>query len=90
MSLTTSPLCHAGHKALSDPDPQSFLRGATRDDLTPDFGSEIISGVNLRNLDERERAQLALFVAQRGVVAFRDQQDFIDADPEWQLNDFGA
>lgn len=46
--------------------------------------------MSLRNLNKRERQQLALYVAQRGVVAFRDQGDFIDADPEWQLNDFGA
>lgn len=56
-----------GHKALSDPSPRSFLQGAEVDDLTPDFGSEV-SGVQLHQLDERGRQQLALFVAQRGVV----------------------
>lgn len=56
-----------GHKALADPSPRSFLANAEVDDLTPDFGSEV-SGVQLHQLDERGRQQLALFVAQRGVV----------------------
>lgn len=85
--MTRFPL--PGHKALTDPEPQSFLQGAEIDELTPDFGSEV-KGVSLRKLNDRERQQLALYVAQRGVVAFRDQGDFIDAEPEWQLNDFGA
>jgi sulfonate dioxygenase len=34
------------------------------------------------------RSQLALYVAQRGVVVFRDQ-DFIDQSPEWQLESWG-
>jgi hypothetical protein len=33
-------------------------------------------------------SQLALFVAQRGVVVFREQ-DFVDQSPEWQLNEWG-
>ncbi|BGP00954.1 putative Alpha-ketoglutarate-dependent sulfonate dioxygenase (putative) [Rhodotorula toruloides] len=75
-----------GHKALADPSPRSFLADAEVDDLTPDFGSEV-SGVQLHQLDERGRQQLALFVAQRGVVAFRDQ-DFADQDPTWMIEDW--
>lgn len=33
-------------------------------------------------------SQLALYVAQRGVVVFREQ-DFVDQSPEWQLNEWG-
>jgi len=77
-----------GLAALADPEPRSFLAGATEDEMTPDFGSEV-TGVQLRDLDERGRQQLARFVAERGVVAFRDQASFIDADPNWQLNDWG-
>lgn len=33
-------------------------------------------------------SQLALYVAQRGVVVFRDQ-DFVDQAPEWQLDEWG-
>ncbi|KAM0747091.1 TauD-domain-containing protein [Meredithblackwellia eburnea MCA 4105] len=77
-----------GHRALLDPAPQSFLTNATLDSLTPDFGTEV-TGIQLTKLTSKELDQLALFIAQRGVVAFRDQ-DFIDADPDWQLHTFGA
>ncbi|KAK4704956.1 sulfonate dioxygenase, partial [Phenoliferia sp. Uapishka_3] len=77
-----------GHIALNDPTPQSFLEAGDVEELTPDFGSEV-SGVQLHLLTPRERSQLALYVAQRGVVAFRDQE-FIDQDPEWQLRDWGT
>jgi sulfonate dioxygenase len=56
--------------------------------LTPKFGAEV-SGIQLHKLNTSERQQLALYVAQRGVVAFRDQ-DFQDQDPEWMLNDWGS
>ncbi|GAA5975662.1 hypothetical protein JCM10908_005234 [Rhodotorula pacifica] len=77
-----------GHKALQDPNPLSFLENAEIRHITPDFGTEIVTGVDLTALGDRERAQLALFVAQRGVVVFRDQQKFIDADPEWWINNW--
>ncbi|KAK4706102.1 sulfonate dioxygenase, partial [Phenoliferia sp. Uapishka_3] len=77
-----------GFAALTDPTPRSFLDAGEVAEVTPDLGSEV-SGVQLHRLNARERSQLALFVAQRGVVAFRDQE-FVDQDPEWQLHDFGA
>lgn len=76
-----------GHKALEHADPRAFLADAEVDDLTPRLGSEV-KGVQLNKLDDEGRQQLALFVAQRGVVAFRDQ-DFIDEDPEWQIWNWG-
>ena len=56
-----------GHQALSDAEPRSFLANASIEDLTPDFGSEV-EGIQLSQLDARGRQQLALYVAQRGVV----------------------
>lgn len=56
-----------GHDALKHEDPQSFLANADVDELTPDFGSEV-SGIQLHELDTVGRQQLALYVAQRGVV----------------------
>lgn len=56
-----------GHKALDDPNPQAFLDGADVDRLTPEFGSEV-QGIQLHKLDDKGRQQLALYVAQRGVV----------------------
>ncbi|GAA5986154.1 hypothetical protein JCM11641_004729 [Rhodosporidiobolus odoratus] len=77
-----------GLKALQGSQPRSFLEEAEVDDCTPRFGSEV-SGVQLSQLDARGRQQLALYVAQRGVVAFRDQ-DFLDKDPEWMLGDWAT
>ncbi|POY73312.1 hypothetical protein BMF94_3647 [Rhodotorula taiwanensis] len=75
-----------GHDALKHEDPQSFLAHADVDELTPDFGSEV-SGIQLHELDTVGRQQLALYVAQRGVVAFRDQ-DFADQDQTWMIQDW--
>jgi sulfonate dioxygenase len=63
------------------------LAGAEVEELTPRFGSSV-EGVQLNKLDDAGRQQLALYVAQRGVVAFRDQ-DFIDEDPQWQVWNWG-
>ena len=76
-----------GRRALSHPDPISFLHAASRvQQLTPYLGTEI-EGVNLAKLSSDERDQLALLVAQRGLVVFRGQEEFINAGPnnylEW-------
>ena len=44
----------------------------TRDDLTPTTGT-ILSGIQLSKLSKAGKDQLALFTAQRKVLAFRDQ-----------------
>ncbi|WVQ76032.1 hypothetical protein IAR50_005668 [Cryptococcus sp. DSM 104548] len=80
-----------GHAALSHANPREFLKegeGGREVKLTPKIGSEV-RGVQLSQLDDRGKSQLALFVAQRGVVVFRDQ-DFIDQPPEWQLHSWGS
>ncbi|WWC90304.1 uncharacterized protein L201_005237 [Kwoniella dendrophila CBS 6074] len=77
-----------GLEALMHDNPREFLGGATAiNALSPNFGSEI-EGVQLHKLDAKGKSQLALYVAQRGVVVFRDQ-DFIDQSPDWQLNEWG-
>jgi len=69
-----------GHRALSHQDPVSFLRNASRaQEITPSFGSEV-DGVNLAKLSSDERDQLALFVARRGLVVFRNQEEFINSE----------
>jgi sulfonate dioxygenase len=51
-----------GHRALSHPDPRSFLRNATCvSDIQPVLGTEI-EGIELTDLDSDGRDQLALFV----------------------------
>ncbi|KAJ3787668.1 TauD-domain-containing protein [Lentinula aff. detonsa] len=72
-----------GHRALNHPNPRSFLDSAASIiELTPNLGTEV-HGVNLRALDSDARDQLALEVARRGLVVFRDQQEFIDAGPDF-------
>jgi len=74
-----------GQRALSHPNPRAFLESATSiDEITPHLGSEVV-GVNLAELDSTGRDQLALEVARRGLLVFRDQQDFIDRGPEFYL-----
>ncbi|TFL06360.1 hypothetical protein BDV98DRAFT_559272, partial [Pterulicium gracile] len=80
-----APFQHAdpGHRALKLEHPRAFLDNASSVmELTPNLGTEV-SGVNLKDLDGSGRDQLALAVAQRGLLVFRDQQDFIDAGPEF-------
>lgn len=64
-----------GHRALTHENPRSFLldRQAKTAEVTPAIGTEI-HGVNLLELNNNERDQLALLVAQRGVVVLRDQE----------------
>lgn len=71
-----------GSRALSHENPRAFLANATRvTNLTPQIGTEV-DGVQLLSLNDEAKDQLALFVAQRGVVALRNQLYFIDAGPE--------
>lgn len=59
--------------------------GYSIDDLSPKFGSEV-RGIQLSQLSKAEKDDLAKFVAERGVVIFRDQ-DFrelpVDQALEW-------
>lgn len=54
--------------------------------LTPVIGTEI-RGLQLSQLNDRQRDELALLIAERGVVVFRDQ-DFKDIGIEKQ-KEFG-
>ncbi|RSH82498.1 uncharacterized protein EHS24_007478 [Apiotrichum porosum] len=77
-----------GHEALKHAEPRAFLAAGKVENLSPRLGS-VVEGVQLHKLDTAARQDLALFVAQRGVVAFRDQ-DFIDQDASWLVNDWTA
>ncbi|KAF2403868.1 TfdA family taurine catabolism dioxygenase TauD [Trichodelitschia bisporula] len=50
--------------------------------LTPSIGTEI-RGLQLSELDDTQKNELALLIAERGVVVFRDQ-DFKDVGPQKQ------
>lgn len=72
----------------ADPALPNLLRGAEKvKKITPKMGSEI-TGVQLSQLDSKGKDELALLVAQRGVVVFRDQ-DFADHGPKFAA-EFGS
>lgn len=68
---------------LGDPQFRNLLETATDVvDYVPKIGTEI-SGVNLKNLTDAQKNDLARLIATRGVVFFRNQHDFdIDAQRE--------
>lgn len=82
------PFKHIEHGIDADPAfPDLLGPGVVKDDITPTIGSSI-RGVQLSRLSAAGKDQLALLVAQRKVLAFRDQ-DFADL-PIREALDFGA
>ena len=49
--------------------------------MTPNIGTEV-RGIQLSQLTDKQKDEMALYVAERGVVVFRDQ-DFVDQGIEW-------
>nr|GAT57367.1 alpha-ketoglutarate-dependent taurine dioxygenase [Mycena chlorophos] len=67
---------------LADPEKKSLFSAASKvRHLTPAIGTELL-GIDLRQLSETQKDELALLVAERGVVFFRDQE----IDIHGQLN----
>ena len=66
-------------------DPLRFLAGAQVTSLTPALGEEI-DGVDLTKFDSDSKDQLALRVARRGVLVFRNQEQFVNKDKDWFKN----
>jgi len=56
-----------------------FAAASKVTDLTVPIGTQI-DGIKLRNLSDKQRDELALLIAERGVVFFRDQDDFTIED----------
>ncbi|KAJ5873428.1 uncharacterized protein N7473_013301 [Penicillium subrubescens] len=82
------PFTHVDHGKDADPSFKDLLpEGSHIQKLTPTIGSEV-TGVQLSKLTAAGKDQLALLVAQRKVVAFRDQ-DFADL-PIQEALDFGG
>ncbi|KAF3934826.1 hypothetical protein ABW19_dt0200728 [Dactylella cylindrospora] len=82
-----TPFEHYDHAKDADPTFPNLLKGATVTDLTSNIGAEI-EGVQLSKLTNAGKDELALFVAQKKVVAFRNQ-DFADL-PIQEALDFGS
>ncbi|KAJ5801871.1 uncharacterized protein N7503_004321 [Penicillium pulvis] len=82
------PFTHVDHGKDADHSFKDLLpEGTTNQKLTPTIGSEV-TGIQLSKLDSAGKDQLALLVAQRKVVAFRDQ-DLADLPIQEALN-FGG
>ncbi|KAF2719845.1 TauD-domain-containing protein [Polychaeton citri CBS 116435] len=80
------PFEHHEHGKDADPTFPNLLAGATSvKDVTANTGAEV-RGIQLSKLDKAGQDELALLVAQKKVVAFRDQ-DFADL-PIQQALDF--
>ncbi|KAH3905516.1 hypothetical protein HBI56_200130 [Parastagonospora nodorum] len=78
------PFQHTEHGKDADPSFPNLLKDAKVDDLTANIGAEV-HGVQLSKLTAAGKDELALFVAQKKVVAFRDQ-DFADLPIQDALN----
>ncbi|ODO11289.1 hypothetical protein I350_00065 [Cryptococcus amylolentus CBS 6273] len=82
--IAEPPFEHIDRGLSADPNFPDLLPTSARvEHLTPVIGTEV-RGVQLSKLSDEGRDQLALYVAQRGVVVFRGQ-DFRDLEPEQQL-----
>jgi sulfonate dioxygenase len=76
-ALTPFEHVDPGSRALQHPNPRAFLDAATSIvEITPYLGTDV-RGVSLAQLDSNGRDQLALEVARRGLMVFRDQNEFI-------------
>ncbi|KAF3923225.1 hypothetical protein ABW20_dc0110611 [Dactylellina cionopaga] len=82
-----TPFQHYDHGHDADPSFPNLLKDAKVTDLTSNIGVEI-EGVQLSSLTDAGKNELALYVAQKKVVAFRNQ-DFADL-PIQQALDFGG
>lgn len=78
---------HIDPGSRANPDLSSLFpedSGVKLKEVTPKFGTEV-NGVQLSQLSDDGKDELALFVAQRGVVIFRNQ-DFASKGPEFAVN----
>lgn len=76
-----------GH--LGDPEFKNLFKAGTKVekfDLSPNYGTEI-DGIQLSELDDKAKNDLALYLETRGLVVFRNQ-DFRDKGPKF-VRDFG-
>lgn len=77
----------AADPSLKNLFPDASADDYVKSDLTPNFGTEI-KGIQLSSLSDAAKDELALFVAQRGVLVFRDQ-DLASKGPQFN-HDFGS
>ena len=72
------PFEHYEHGKDADPSLKNLLKEGSRvEDITSSIGAEVF-GMQLSQLDDKGKDELALFVAQKKVVAFREQVSYCD------------
>ncbi|CDK29624.1 unnamed protein product [Kuraishia capsulata CBS 1993] len=80
------PFKHRDRGLFADPQYKNLLAEATGPieqlNVTPKLGTEVRSGIQISQLSPAAKDDLALLVAERGVVIFRNQ-DFKDKGPEF-------
>ncbi|ETN44609.1 uncharacterized protein HMPREF1541_10279 [Cyphellophora europaea CBS 101466] len=83
-----TPYEHVDAASRADPDKKALLDAIPdKKDMTPNIGTEI-RGIQLSGLSNQQKDELALLVAERGIVIFREQ-DFVDQGIDW-LREFGS
>ena len=68
--------------------PNLFQSGITARDITPKMGT-ILTGLNLKELTDAARDELALLISERKIVVLRNQEEFLHSGPQYQ-QDFMA
>lgn len=63
--------------------PHLIRAGVEISHITPKMGS-VLTGVKLEKLDDSAKNELALLIAERKIVVFRDQKDFLETGPGFQ------
>jgi len=65
--------------------PHLFTAGVVAIKVTPRMGT-ILSGVKLENLTQQGKDELALLICERKFVVLREQLDFLNAGPQFQVD----
>jgi len=88
-NIRSEPWTYDDPGARADKSKSTLLSAATRvTDITTHIGTEV-EGLQLKDLTDQQKDELALLIAERSVVVFRDQ----DLSPQKQLelgNHFGV
>ena len=92
VTLTSEPALtpyeHIDVATRADPEKKAFFAAIlNRKDMTPNIGTEV-RGIQLSQLTEKQKDEMALYVAERGIVVFRDQ-DLVDQGIE-SIKEFGT
>ncbi|KAL3420407.1 alpha-ketoglutarate-dependent taurine dioxygenase [Phlyctema vagabunda] len=80
MKIRAEPWTHEDPASRADKSKSALLSAAKATDITTHIGTEF-EGIQLKDLTDQQRDELALLIAERGVVVFRNQ----DLSPQQQL-----